>query len=106
VALVTRLVRRLQRDDCIERADACGPAGFAKVARHERHPARELAEVLGGDAVHGRREVERDIDVHVAVDEDLARELARAGAELEDAELRATPAQRSSQRRSAADTDA
>src|SRR5256885_1645907 len=43
--------------------------------------------MLGGDLVHGGREIERDIAMHVAVDEDLAGELARAGAELEDAEL-------------------
>jgi len=86
---VTRLVRGLQRDDRVERAEVARPVRLAKVPRHEGHPTRELAEMLGGDRVHGGREVERDIGVHVAVGEDLAGELAWARAELEDAELRA-----------------
>jgi hypothetical protein len=76
---------------------AVRPGRFAKVASREPHPARELAEMLGGDLVHGGREVESDIDVHVAVDEDLAGELARTGAKFEDAELR-TRSQRGAER--------
>jgi hypothetical protein len=89
VALVSRLVRRLQRHDRIEHAEAVGPAGVSEVARHERHPTRERTQMLGGDLVHGRREVERDIGVHVAMNKHLASELARPGAKLEDAEPRA-----------------
>jgi hypothetical protein len=48
MALVTRFVRGLQRHDRIERAEVGRPGGLAKVARHERHPDREHAEMLGG----------------------------------------------------------
>lgn len=49
--------------------------------------------MLDGDLVHRRREIERDIGLHIAVGEELAGELAGAGAELEDAELRIEPSE-------------
>src|SRR5262249_5971152 len=87
MALVPRFMCRLHRNDGVERTEVGRPRRRTEVTDYERDAIRELAEVLGGDIVHCSRPIEREVGVNVAIEEDLARELAGTRAKLKDAKL-------------------